>query len=625
MKQRVAGYVSILVFLTPSVIASKSQERLQELKKRRELSCAEPHSSKKHAFSCNGSECSNTGSENRLDANFPDTCRRNVGTLFLPRPQGLNSAVFFNPFLYGCSDCDFPCWTFNAGYRYSQTFKNEQIASCLFGCDRLRFSGSQATVQKARDLMADNFGLSPDFEGQIRFKPSIKNHIIDFSGRYELSQWSECLRGGYFAVNASLVHTIWQLGACERSETSTTHTFSEFPPCSVSAPTPLSSVEAAGDLNTALSGDFLFGDMQSKWRFGRFDLHHARRDTKLANIDFIMGYDFLRCPDYHLGGFIKAVTPTGTKPNAERVFEAIAGNGHHWELGGGLDAHYEIWGRDEHCVTAHLNGAITHLFKNTQWRTFDFRRSTADISGFLSRYVLLKEFDDNGGYADKMINAVNFTTRKVKTSFDIQGDASLRLVYRSCGWAIGIGYNVYGRSSENLSETAPHCSEQNNRRLGIRGVNGVCALEFEEGRGLTGGKFPLTSTSSKARALNTPDLQTLVDNPVQLMGPSDTTFAISWQSPDSAGTPPEDLIIAIDSEIDGQPAPEFVKKADIQFKGVPSQLTHKLFAHIDYQWECEQWAPYCGVGGEVEFPHRGDCSFCTPHQWATWVRAGAYF
>lgn len=577
-------------------------------------------SSKSHSFICSGSDCEEGLFENADNVACKNACEKALGTLFLPRPQGLNSAVFFDPFLYGCQE-EVPCWSWNIGYRYNQTFRDEQIACCLFGSDRLKFAGSKTTSTSNKpELLADNFGLAPDFKGHIRFKPSIKNNIVDFSFRHELRDIAECLYGAYVTINASLVNSIWKLGACEAIETTTPDRFSAFPACYMSAFNTTESVQAAGDLTTALSGDFLFGDMQTKWRFGRFDLNHHRRDTKLANIDFILGYDFLRCPAYHFGGFFKLVAPTGTKPRGHRFFEAIIGNGHHWEVGGGIDAHYELWGCDDHCFTAHLNGAITHLFKNTQWRTFDFLRSS-NYPGTLSRYILLKEFTDTGIYANRLINAINFTTHRIKSSFNIQGDAALRIVYRNCGWALGLGYNVYGRSKEKLSEISVKCNEFNRRRFGIKGVNGTCGLDFEESKGLTGGSVLLSSTSSRARAFQNPHLVNQVDNPVKLEEP----IVLSWQSPNDPGTPQEDLVTAINSEINDEAAPVFVTKDDIHFRGIPGQLTHKIFAHIDYAWECEESAPYFGIGGGIEFPHNGECSTCTPHQWEIWLRGGLYF
>lgn len=47
----------------------------------------------------------------------------NSRTQFLPRPQGLNSAVFFNPYYYNCCDRRVRHVSGCTGYRYNQDMK----------------------------------------------------------------------------------------------------------------------------------------------------------------------------------------------------------------------------------------------------------------------------------------------------------------------------------------------------------------------------------------------------------------------------------------------------------------------------------------------------------------------
>jgi hypothetical protein len=547
-------------------------------------------------------------------------CNTVAGTLFLPRPQGQNTAALFNPYYYlpGSPQGGFV----TLGYRYDQTFRSENIARCLFGSPTLVFSGSKSDAHSNHDFLADNFGLSPNFKGRLQVRPEIKNHIIDITTRIDLDNVHDCLCGAYFALNASVAHSIWDLRACQTSQTPTSDKFVKFPRCYMSdVKTP---VEAAGDIQTALSGNYLFGDMQSAWRFGKFKLGHTQHDTKLANVDLFLGYDFMQCDDYHIGLFVKAVAPTGTRPNGEFVFSPIIGNGHHWEFGGGLTAHYNFYETNEHLFGLYVDGCATHLFKDSQWRTFDLDSCKSEFKGLLSRYVLLKEFDENNNYAGKLINAVNFTTRKIKSSFSVQGDASLRLLYNYCGWAVGLGYNIYGRSTEKISGLCDPCGEFRNKRLGIKGVTGVCARGFKDSE-LTGKDKTLHATESRARALNIKQFesQNFVDNGVPLVDEeTDTTF-ITWDSP----TKPADKVVqAFDSEKDGKTAPVFVKTSTIRVKPIPALISHKVFAHVDYAWEnCECYQPYLGVGGEVQFAQQNNCHVCTPNQWGIWVRGGLNF
>ncbi len=480
-------------------------------------------------------------------------CNTHIGSLFLPRPQGQNTAAFFDPYFYEPGKTH--AFEFMLGYRYDQTFRSSNIARCLFGSETITFRGTQAPGSSS--TMAENFGLSPNFRGQLHVRPVIKNHIIDFNTRVDFGLWQECFSGAYIALNASLAHSIWDLRACQTHETPTASDFSKFPVCDVSdIPT---TIEAAHDLSTALNGNYLFGDMQSVWRYGKFELNHSQRATKLANIDLFLGYDFLVCDDYHVGLFVKTVAPTGTKPNGEYVFSPIIGNGHHWEFGGGLSAHYNFWNSQNDTLGCYLDGCVTHLFKDSQHRTFDFKcNKRIHTKAPFSRYILLKEFDENNDYTGTLINAVNFTTRKIKSSFSVQGDASLRLLYLTCGWAVGIGYNIFGRSEEKISGLCDPCREFTTHRYGIKG-----------------------------------------DSPVCIVG---------------------------DGNDDAQQAaiasPRLISERDIKVQSIAALISHKIFAHVDYQWDESCYQPFIGIGGEAEFAQDNKCHVCTPNQWGIWVRGG---
>jgi len=56
-----------------------------------------------------------------------------------------------------------------------------------------------------------------------------------------------------------------------------------------------------------------------------------------------LGYNFLLCPDAHIGVSFYAAAPTGNRPLGAFLFEPIIGNGKHWEVGAGLTSHTNIW------------------------------------------------------------------------------------------------------------------------------------------------------------------------------------------------------------------------------------------------------------------------------------------
>jgi hypothetical protein len=541
-------------------------------------------------------------------------CEHCESTIFIPRPQNLNSAALFNPYYYPCCNADLGHWfDLSIGYRYEQTWKGYRIAECLFGNDTLYFAGTQQTNRSANIdyVQAENFGLSPKFLGAITFAPRIQNNIIDFSTRCELDHWIECFENVYVMFNASLVHTNWNLRAKETTLNTSENPDNFILPQCLHGTT---QENALHSITEALSGEHYFGELdKGPMPFGRFVLDKAQTKTALANLDMIAGYDIARCDGYHCGLFVKAVAPTGNKPNPETVFSPIVGNAHHWELGGGLDAHYDLYDCDDSCLTIALTGAITHLFSDQQTRTFSI---ITDEPCCLSQYNLLKEYYTETSDADgktyyvpagKLDWGTTFATMDVHSSFDMQGDMAIQLLYRNNGWAAGFGYNVYGRSSETIGQLEEHCDRMN-RIYGLKGKTGVCALNganlctFNPASGTT---TNMQATNSANCVSDSTTAQIHVDQPATSVG------CTGWNGQNPVQNTDTPVILDV--------------RKNINFEGTPTQVSHKIFGHIDYQWESYETKPFVGIGGECEFAQKGDCRVCTASQWGIWLKGGLYF
>ncbi len=77
---------------------------------------------------------------------------------------------------------------------------------------KLIFQGSLVKDRPAQgSVIADYFGLGPLFKGSLSFKPTIKQHQVDFAMRWELGNWFDCLSCAWFGVAATLVHAKWAL------------------------------------------------------------------------------------------------------------------------------------------------------------------------------------------------------------------------------------------------------------------------------------------------------------------------------------------------------------------------------------------------------------------------------
>lgn len=610
-------------------------------------------------------------------------------TTFLPRSQGLDSAALFNPYFYDCCGFVDYCYNFFAGFRYSQSMKNQNIKGSLFGPVRgqpVVFSGVKAAEKNSFDLRADDFGLAPNFLGKLYVSPQISNYILDFSLQFNLEKFSERFERAYFRINSCLVNSVWDLNVEENKLQSKTKEFSNFPPTYMS----VSAAKSAPNIETALSGDFLFGDMKTKWKYGKFKFKH-NSSFGISNIDLILGYDFLRRDYCHFGGFFKTGIPTGTKPDARYFFQPIIGNGHHWELGFGIDAHYNLLNCNETCLQLYINGCISHLLPDVQYRSFDFNSSFSERgsffqSGRLSRYLLLKEFDQAGNYKHNLVNAINLNTAKIKSTFDLQADFSTQLIFRKCGLNLGIGYNVYFRSAEDLKlKSSFSFYDKSSKKYGIKGGTGVASRLWEAwplnpnfGK-FTGKLYTLNSTESKVRLLNLKGVldARYIDNQMYLLPPVTEEREVKCSNPpfpdystyqvgmrwDDLSQPPldyianadmidSDSIIFVDKNGNQIPVPtisngmiDYCKISDLIAQGatfkpapvlltdndvdlcsgrIPSQITHKFFAYLTYAWEdCCCWQPFIGIGGEIETAPR--CKTATLNQWCLWLHFGISF
>ena len=102
-------------------------------------------------------------------------------SFFSPRSQGTNTArelVGWQRFInkeaphsvYGvCSITP----------EYLNSFRPERLAEYFWGSNELNISGSQVSTRTDNDLLADYFGLSPEFSSNILIAPKMKNFLTD--------------------------------------------------------------------------------------------------------------------------------------------------------------------------------------------------------------------------------------------------------------------------------------------------------------------------------------------------------------------------------------------------------------------------------------------------------------
>ncbi len=605
-------------------------------------------------------------------------------TTFIPRSQGDNTArelVGWQRQLFICYENSYAAIA--SSVEYTRSFGTECIAKHLFSTECLTFLGSQfntscyasestANTRNPTDIVADYFGLPTDFKGTLAIKPRIENAIIDINLYFGLQDSGP---GLFLWINAPIVHTRWTLGlddcvACAPKFRGCT----EFPQCYMfsgntnaktpvipaipfqdpDCPTPLypqrTSPACPVDSNLdvpialrnancttqsireALSGNFTFGDMLERWKFGRFSFC-PKSKTGLADIDVMFGWNFIQNDYAHVGFYSVTVIPTGNRPKAHYIFEPMIGDGKHWKLGGGASAHISLFPNTDECwfnMGLYAYGRAVHVFDTDQIRSFDFIRQECEPTHLLTRYMLLKEYNTACEYNGTMINAINFATRNCNVSVGLLADVSIKAFVAANGWEFDLGYNFYYREREKICIKTECPCPIDSRIFGFKGLEGVCCAVYSVNDtpavcGPAISTVPLNTTQATATMFDPelPDIHPMKP-PANI-----STICLSWNSETigTAGSPNclpfSELTTPPYVEANMAAQPQFVTCADLDPRSAAQgeMRTHKVFGHLNYTFD-SCYTPFVGIGAEGEFDA---CNNNALQQWGIWIKAGASF
>ena len=357
---------------------------------------------------------------------------------------------------------------FSVTPEYTRSFNGDAITQSLFGWwlqdgNKLNITGSEVGSEIAprneKDLLADWFYLDGAYEGSISFKPVIQNALVDMSFYWGMDAWVE---GLYFRAHAPLTWTKWDLGARFKTTNPGAVVITSLPPISYTT-TALDSSEKffckKGIMTVVPATGFEYlapegvtRDPLTSARFCGCSCDDAKTLVRLSDIQADLGWDFLRRERGHFGLYVRGVAPTGNRPTGRWLFEPIIGNGHHWELGGGLTASAVLWRNDAHdtSINFSFDAHATHMFNALQHRVFDVK----DIP--LSRY--LPAFHSND---DELAPVANLTATTINSSFAAQGEIVALLNATLKNWSIDLGYNFWAQTCEKIE-----CSSWSNSCYG---------------------------------------------------------------------------------------------------------------------------------------------------------------
>lgn len=213
--------------------------------------------------------------------------------------------------------------------------------------------------------------------------------------------------------------------------------------------------EGGGAVPTGAVANMTAAFKQPLLQYGRIDGKQSK--WGVADIELILGVDWTKQDHCQLSTFIGLVAPTGNRPKAEYLYEAIVGNNHHWGvILGGSSRH--LWKEgDNYTLTFLCDGDWRYLFENTQTRMFDL------VDKPWGRYVYLVDTTATGAIvgtdslfaqptaADSLVLGANVLTQEVKVKPYGAFMINTALNYRhDNGCELEGGFNFYTRQAEKV-------------------------------------------------------------------------------------------------------------------------------------------------------------------------------
>jgi hypothetical protein len=210
---------------------------------------------------------------------------------------------------------------------------------------------------------------------------------------------------------------------------------------------------APGTAGYIVANNMIAAFQQTGWNYGKIDdSASAMKRTGVADIEIKFGYEWLDQKPCHVESYIGVIAPTGNKPTATYVFEAIVGNGGHVGVEWGSNVGIELWSNDcgDRSLRAEMACNSKYLFKKEQLRSLDLKYKP------WSRYIQLYANQAAAVAAATAGNIYSFTpginilTQEVEVTPGFINDMNCAWLFQAKGFRAELGYNLYARRSETI-------------------------------------------------------------------------------------------------------------------------------------------------------------------------------
>jgi hypothetical protein len=572
----------------------------------------------------------------------PTIINRSQGRDAALKVAGLAEKVHLN------SDEESTYANFNVNLGYAQSFRSNRIAECLFGddlvgCNSIKIQGSEVADRNAQAWLADYFYLPTDYDASFSINPKVQTGLANLDLFVGLDGWVD---GMYLRVHGPITWTKWDLKfneLCDQNFTNShregyftwdgmtsdqlLETFGEY--AGGKAPLNTSGFDGA-----SLDQDSIGVAFQGL-NYAKME-RCSRSRTGFADLRFELGYNMLSSEDYHFGLNVQVAAPSGSRRQAEFAFDPTIGNGNHWEIGGGLTAHYMLWRceAEDKFVGIYLDANFTHMNNAKEQRTFDLKcrpNSRYMLAEKLGTPTQLLKAGATSGTAVAPVKqfkgeyapVANLTTVDVHVRASIQTDIALMVNYTTNNWGFDLGYDFWARSSEKISlpatptkDCCPNLCTTPKNTWALKGDAAVFGFATDDsGTLLTGDPVALSATQCGATIHKGTNADadvadcTGVDS-LQNCGVDNAQFAFGDQANSGAVPLSHNGLDVASDYVKTSLDPKFINCCDINFQRTKG-ISHKVFGNINYTWEMDGWSPYFGAGASGEFASKSSDDCCT--------------
>lgn len=298
-----------------------------------------------------------------------------------------------------------------------------------------------------------------------------------------------------------------------------------------------------------------------------------RSATGVADIDVMLGYDFLKKAKYFLGFNVGLSIPTGRESSGEYLFEPIYGS-KSFGFGGGLQGEARLWGCERHNLKINMKANYRYMFEATQKRIPGILKDQWGQYELLASMGSLSDIQDSSDICGSILTpAANVLNQVCNVTPGSQLDAIVGFAYNNGGFNADLGYNLYVKEAERVkTKTATFAGDSFTAAKSLNAVSGSTAVSTS----------PANFGTNQAQA----------DGGTNQV--VDATHPMDW---------------VIESDVRTTTA------------ATPSQLTNGVYAGLGYAFKDWKRPMLLGIGGKYEFAAKNSAL----EVWQCWAKVGVSF